>query len=464
MQEENAAKGVNPALEKHWEKIVLAVVIVLAVIFIGTKLSGGGNPAAKKVDAAVADFRRKVELPNTKIEPPKTVPQPKIPAVVAANRGPDWASGERTQFKVIIKEGKAEVLSFRAPAVSLNAPESTPEGVTISWSVAKLEKEPNPKRGDPIALMPPYFYRIERRQKGSEWKLLEAELKGDKDSLSHKSIDDSTEPKTEYEYRVTVGSRDNAFTQKNKSGLTEQVGGPVAVTTQGIWFVDFSNMQTFLESDEPKPGTAYVVIRKHDREHGLVEWRKIQQEGEFLGVIKEGGQEVSKHRTTDKNGKPVIVDFKMGGKIVKITTDKMVPYTYKVCKPKFDKNGIPECSGPEEVKEHYRINEVRYTDEDGKEQAFEQPAGPGKNADKLCPDHGGPPPVKELSPEEKLAKREAEATKMLDEADELWTSDKPAEKKKAQDIYRKLAQSYLDLESLKSRKSQIADRAKQQIK
>src|SRR6185503_15223925 len=160
---------------------------------------------------------------------------------------------------------------------------------------------------------------------------------------------------------------DTAYVAAAKKSLTDKTAGPVATTTPGIWFVTYSNIQTFDDdiNDKVKPGQAYVTIRKYDKTYGLVEWKKIQHEGEDLGVITENGVTDSKHKTVTKDGRSVVVDFKMGGKIKKISSGKLVLYEYQECNRKLDNNQNWVCEGPKKISASYKVNEVLFTDEDG---------------------------------------------------------------------------------------------------
>ena len=466
MQEDGGSKRMSPVLEQHWEKMVLGVVVVLALVYLGTKFSAGSNPAVKGVDAAVLDVAKRKEGRNDKIEAPKTVPEPKLSTPPTANRPPEWTAFERTIFSFNVIRGPGPLpTKFRFPDVKLSAPEVGDDGkVRLSWSLSKIEPDPNQKPPIPVTPKPEtYYYVIERREKGGEWKPIEPQLKSARESERYQ--DGDTKAKTEYEYKVSLGCNDTAYVAAAKKSLTEKSAGPVAATTPGIWFVTYSNIHTSSEDDpNPKPSQAYVTIRKYDKDYGLVEWRKIQHEGEELGVITENGVAVSKHKAVTKDGRSVVVDFKMGGKIKRVTTGKMVMYDYQECTRKLDKDQNWVCEGPKKVSASYKVNEVLFTDEDGKDQAFTTPDGPGPIGDKLCQDHGGAPPPKELTAEERRAQREEEATKLMDQADQLWASEKPEDQKKAQKMYERLLASFVDLESVKPRKSEITARIKKVIK
>jgi hypothetical protein len=318
------------------------------------------------------------------------------------------------------------------PNLLISTIEASPDGVTLSWIV------------DPVDPRASLFYRIERRKKGGTWHTVADDVRSRGEITTY--LDLTIEPKTDYEYRVRLGSTPN--------GLTDKMAGPVSIRSPGLWRFEFSNM---LSDPDAERGQAYVTIRKYDKEHGFVEWRKIQREGDLLGVVKEEGGERTNHRVATKDGKTVFADFKSGARLLKVTTNKLVLYTYMVCRANLNRKGKPECRGPEEVKDHVRVNEAKFTDEDGREQVFQAPAGPEQRMpDVLCPLHRTRPAT-EL--EERIRRREAECLALLDEADELWLSDDVLKRRKAKAIYGKLLTNYLDLMPVRARRAELNDRA-----
>ena len=455
MQDEGGAKKMNPVLEQHWEKLVLGVVVVLAVVFFATRFSGGGDAAVKSVDRASSTLATKKGQANSKSEAPKPIPSHAIAAPVAANRAPDFTVGYKTKYNYEVIEGPAAVpTKFVFPTVALATPAPKADGVELSWTVNEVKIDPADK--SKLVAVPPatFLWKIERQKKGGPWEIRENDLKTDQ----LKFIDSNTDPKTEYSYRLTLGSNDPAWTRLTPGRYSNTVAGPASVTTPGIWLFDFSNMLSFPDEDPPKPGQVYVTIRKFDKKAGWVEWKKIQYEGELLGVTKEGGVEVSEHRVSSaKLGRTVPVDFKSGARIKKITTEKMVVYDYEECQIKRDENGQPVCEGLKPFKGNYKVDEVIYTDEDGKQQTYAKPPSPPTTGNR-CVLHGGAPPPKELSAEEKAAARTKEAETMLDEADKLWATQKAAEQKKAIEIYKRLLENYLNVDAVKVRQGELKDR------
>jgi hypothetical protein len=203
--------------------------------------------------------------------------------------------------------------------------------------------------------------------------------------------DERTVPKTDYEYRVRLGSTDPVFGNANPSRLSDRVGGPFATRTPGIWEFHFSNISAGdEESNPPVPPTVYVKIVKYDPEAGKVEWVRIHQVASPLGFGDENGQVTSIHRVAapKRNGKRIEVDFNSGAKILKIDANKTLAYKIRVCEPKIVGEAM-KCVGPTEKTEHRRVHMVTYLDEEGKQQVFQAEAGSGPLPDRLCEDHGG---------------------------------------------------------------------------
>lgn len=458
MQDEGSAKkGLNPVLEKHWDKIVLAAVGVGFVIFLGGQFASGKNTPAKKVVGAETVFTTKKNAANPTFASPKPPPEIRIANPALAMKAPEWTHSMPTKYIPDIKEPTGTVaVGFFLPKLTLSAPQPTVKGVELRWS---LSGEPDDKiKPAPIKVPPAsFFYRIERRKKGEvKWQVLEPELKG-----NQRYMDRGTTPKTEYEYQVTLGSTDNQWIAKNPTKLSKNVGGPFATSTPGIWEFDFSNFTPAKPDEEPPVlATVYVKIVKHDPEVGRVEWSKIHQDKAPLGF--ENGD--SKHTVfSAEKGRQVPVDFNLGGKILKIEVEKPELYIHKVCNSKINKDGFRECTGPEEKKEFHKVNVVTYTDEEGKQQEFKRETGSGKLADRLCADHGGAPPPKALDPAAIAAAKEKEVEKLLDEADRLWSSEEPAQQKKAQEKYMQLIKAHAESPAVKARRTDINDRVKKKI-
>jgi hypothetical protein len=158
----------------------------------------------------------------------------------------------------------------------------------------------------------------------------------------------------------------------------------------------------------------------------------------------------------------VEVDFNSGAKLVSIEADKLIPYEYKVCEMKPGPGGLV-CAGTETKKDKYRANVIKFIDEEGKPQETQWATSTARMQDNLCPDHGGAPPPKALSPEEVAAEKEKEIEKLLDEADRLWASDKPADQRKAQEKYLKIIKAHENSPAVKARRTEINDRVKKKI-
>ena len=391
MQQEGSAKGTNPVLEKHWEKIVLGVVAVIALVFIGTKFSGGGNSAANALANAETSFKKNRDGGNPTLDDPKIDKKPEVPPPTAAEAVGAWPTGTRPDIQIEGREREAaKALGFHFPKIAMTAPKADFDGVKLSWSLTDPTPDPAIKPA-PIVVNPAtFFFMVERKKEGDEkFMVLEEKIKGD----NFEFIDTKTEPKTGYTYQVTLGTTDPAWNGKNQTAkmLTRQVGGPVPARTLGIWSFTFQNITAGdpdRETDgkpDPKLPTAFVTITKHDPEAGKVSFTKIVKEGETLGLSDDGS---SVHSVfSQKRGKKMSVDFKSGAKITAIFVGKLIPYEYKVCTRVVNAKGELECPGPKTMKDHYKVNQVNYLDEDGAAKTDERPDGPGKIADKLCEDH-----------------------------------------------------------------------------
>jgi hypothetical protein len=251
--------------------------------------------------------------------------------------------------------------------------------------------------------------------------------------------------------------------------MTPSKTNPVSVRTLGVWKFEFSNYQPGDPDHEvngvpaPIPPKVYVSITKFDPDAGMVEWKGIHKQGVALGTADDGS---TAHLVfSAKKGKMVKVDFKSGGKIDRIEVDKMEPYEYKVCDPAVV-GGVLVCKGPKTEKAFVRVNKVLFTDEEGMRQETQTDAGPGRQADRLCPDHGGaapaPPPAPGVDTDKK-GNKDDDAVKMLDQAEELWSSSKQSDKQKAVELYKQLLKSYGDTETVKKSRDRITERSKKKF-
>ena len=467
MQDEGKSKGLSSVLENHWEKLVLGVVVAVALAYVGTRFAGGVNPAVKGINALKERVLKQKASANSSLGSPQPVAPVTTRPVEQANPPHDWVTSSRTKFQWEYVTVETPTATFLLPEVMLNPAEWTDAGVSLSWSVPPVEIPANVK---PVPVKIPeatFLYKIERRKKGEDDKAWQSLV--DKNGLKHgdlRFLDTRTVPKTDYEYRVTLGSNFPAWEAKNKGLFSNKVGGPVAVRTPGIWSVDFSNIQKDPDDDPEKKGKVWVTIVKQDPKYGRVEWKKIQEEGQLLGFSREGDKESSIHAVySAKVGKTVEVDFNFGGKIDQIKVDELVLYNRKVCKMVPGPGGDLKCEGaPQVTRESYKVNEVHYTDEDGKKQVLRKPTGPGPLPDKPCPDHGGDAPPREMTSEEKAKARAEQAEKLVEDANRLWESTKISERKEAQEKYKKLLAAYADTEAVKAHLAEIEKRAKETLK
>ena len=216
------------------------------------------------------------------------------------------------------------------------------------------------------------------------------------------------------------------------------VAAPVA---KPLFEIEFSNLLSFPDEGPPKPGQAYVTIRKNDPDYGWVVWKKIQVEGERLGWVREDGKPTSLHRVfCSKLGKVVKVDFDTKALLKKVTTGKLVIYESRHCP--ILKKAMLKCPGPISVEASYKVDEAIYVTETGTPVVFSKPSGPGPKLDSLCPAHGGMGDLQTWSEEELKAVRAEEAEFLFSEAAEGRLSRNPKLRKQARDAYRRLLKEF----------------------
>ncbi|HKS16620.1 MAG TPA: hypothetical protein VJU16_04855, partial [Planctomycetota bacterium] len=163
---------------------------------------------------------------------------------------------------------------------------------------------------------------------------------------------------------------------------------PPVVVAKPLFELSFSNLLSFPDSDDEKPGMAYVTIRKNDPDCGWVEWKKIQREGERLGWVTEDGKQNSLHRVfSAKLGKMVKLDFDTKATLKRIVTEKLVVYESRQC-PILQKPMV-QCPGPIALKGTYKVDEAVVAWDSGKSERFTKLSGPGPLQDALCSSHGG---------------------------------------------------------------------------
>jgi len=475
MQDDGSAKGMNASLEKHWEKIAVVAVLAVLVVYIGAKAFGEGQGAAKVIIQLKEQVERQKNSDNPTVSGPPGInvgaPAAPTASVPLKNK---WINSHRPPHFVEIVEIKDVELSFLPPDMHLDGTSVEVDGVEITWSVAVLAPEAGVKQ---VPLKPEtLFFIIDRRMKDKNWetqvqlKLKEmVDAKSMKDAKEFKGLkykDGKTLPKSDYEYRITMGSDDNQYRAKVGSGKTARIIGPVAIRTLGLFEFaqNFSNIQgADPDAVPPKDAQVYIKIVKYDPEYGKVEWAGIHKVGDKIGwsTEEDGKTRTSKHLVpTSKRGqRQALVDFDTGAEIKDIKTDQVVVYEYKACQP-----NVNGCTGPTAVKDQYKVNRVQYIDEDKVQQSFEVPSGMGKRADYFCELHGGAAaPVK--SPEEKKAEIEASAQELLEKADKGWKSEKASDKASAQKIYKELLlPPYSDTQVVKAKRSEIETRSKEKLK
>jgi hypothetical protein len=461
MMDEGSAKGLEAAFQKNWEKLAIGVVLVAAVIYLGARFAAGTPAEEAAVVTMVVAVKKAEGDRNSNIPAPSSFKRSSESAQIAPVRPLDFTHCYKTKYEGDYEKVPLAEVAFVIPIVKLESATASFEGVDLVWSLTEVKPD-GLVRGQHVVDPKTFYFQVERRTKDEAWKAIESKLRF-KDNKDMKYRDSKTHPKTDYEYRVTLGSDEKKWTDKNPKGLVSRPSETVAARTSSIFAYKFDNYQRFDEEDPPKPATVYITITKHDPVAGQVEIRYTHTEGDKIGWKKDDKDKpTSKHRVfSNKLRRNVEVDFNSGAVLKKIGVGKIVRYKYKECQRKVGPEG-PTCDGPIEKEDKYFVNEVEYLDEENNLVKDQRPTGAGPRGDQLCEDHGGaPPPVREEKP---AADREQIAEKLLKDADGLWNSAKPSDQKKAQKMYKELLEKYADTEILKFRKAQIDDRAKQAIK
>ena len=305
--------------------MVLGLVALLGIVFIGSQVSGGGNKAVRGLESATAGFKRTKENHTSEVPSPKNDPAPSLSTVQGPESPGPFTVGNKTKFIPDIKKAPPPPTAiFWLPKLTMASPVPTFEGVKLSWTLSGEPPEKTDKAGPYVVPPATFFFTIERQKKGDkDWSILAKEVKGDK----FEYIDEKTVPKTEYSYRVTLGSTDNKFTSRFPGRLSDHVSGPGSVRTLGIWSFEFSNhLPGDPDAEPPIPAEVWVRITKFDPEAGRVEWtrrhmlEKGNKEGTPLGFGDEDGKVSSVHSVTAGKGRPrkVLVDFNSGARIMKM--------------------------------------------------------------------------------------------------------------------------------------------------
>lgn len=461
MQDEGSAKGLEAAFQKNWEKLAIGIVLLGSLVYLGSRFAGAGPTEEAAVTKMEDTVKKAEQTRNEKITAPRPFKQVSDPQAVAPFKPQPFTHCYKTKFTVEGAVVAGPTIDFVIPDVVLNSATPSFDGVSLAWSLTETKPDPT-VRGQHVVEPKTFYFQIERTTKGGSWKIIVPKLRV-KDNKDLKYRDSNTEPKTDYEYRVTLGSDEKKWLDKNKSGLLPRSSAVLAARTPRMYQLTFDNIQKPPEDEGPTKGTAWVTIVKFDPVAGEVSIRFSQTEGDRIGwTTPEGGKPTSIHRVFSKKlGKSVPVDFNTGATIRKILVDQTVGYTYKECQKVATGEGM-ECKGPQPKTDSYKANKVIYEDDEKKEEIVLRPIGLGPRPDQLCEDHGGaPPPPREEKP---AADREDAAKKLLAEAEALWSTEKPSERKKAQKIYKELLDKYSDTEAMKVRKYQAESRVKEAIK
>lgn len=470
MQDTSQAKGMNATLQQHWEKIGLAVAILVAAVVLGLFFSAGDPPEVAGLKKVVADVNRAIAGKNDSMNVEGSGLS--VPADKTADPSPSnkWIASYRTDYSAKLELTKPiQGAALFVPTAQLQAGTPAAEGIVLSWACEFTETPGRRVKVDAVA------WTVERRKGTSgKWEVVadQLEFKDAKGQVRYQDLnwtDTSLEPKTAYSYRVTpIPDSKNTQWIKSKPENREplKASNEVAVTSVGIWRLLFANLAA-RDEDKETPGKAYVTVTKYDPAAGEVSVSKIQNEGEKLGWWPEtaGAEATPEHTVYSKKlGKSVKVNFDSGCVLKKITLGKELKYAYKECNLVPTATGT-ECKGVENKEAKHKVNEVQYLDDEGKMQSF-QINVTAPLPDRLCEAHGGP--KTELTPEEKQAKRAEAAKKLLEEADALWNTKKEKEagkrdKTAAKAKYKELLERYGDLDEISKRKAELETKVKESV-
>jgi len=480
-------KKANPGVDflvNYGEKLALGIavlaLVVCAVLWFGMS---SDDPSLGQVDKGVSSLDREAKTPHPEMTAPNTenwqakAVNPWTTLVASARPADNWsgfivttASGTGVK-NVVIKK-----IPVVVPEVSFLGTEVAIDSITVGWSykdftnqeVQKMARDKD-KKADAAKVT---HFKLEREVNGSgKWEVLNETI----DVKTQSYVDTKIEPKQKYNYRVTAYSTDKTYLERGgtldpETGATPKPTGLVntatgtPVQTLGIWKLTFTNPTK--PQDAPK-GMVYVKIEKFEKGVGKVEKAHIHYDGDLIGTWEEsaGGEPVSKHRVTPKNGRSVEVDFNTGASLQTVNPVKIV-VDVKRCKPKFD-NSTGIKIGCEQIieKRNFDTAQIIYKDDEGVHKVY-VPAP--SSLDQLCEEHGGrkiivAPPVApggdkpeepKVDPKEAARmKKEADAEKLFDEAEKAQEKNKPL----ALQYYNRLMKDFADTEFVSKNKKNIIE-------
>ncbi len=201
----------------------------------------------------------------------------------------------------------------------------------------------------------------------------------------------------------------------------------------------FLEVRSFLDASVPRAPEVLVAITRIDPELGLVQWKGFQVEGDTLGHSQLG----SIHRVfSPKQDQFLDINFDTGAVLEKVVVGRLIPTRFKKC-PDLIPSLRLDCLGPYWVQSLYAVDEISYTDREGRQWTVRIPETMPA-LDDLCCQHGGRRELRRFSDEEE------EAAWLLWQADDNWHSRNPKVRAMARDAYRRLLKEF-SLESAVTR-------------
>jgi hypothetical protein len=472
---EETKSGAKEFLARSGEKLALVVsafaLAAYGVIAFGMKGKDPAVPlqeASRKLRAELDRAHEEKKAPPPEnwqakaISPFATVPGP-------ARAGDAWVASLPTVVEAVgVSKPIVKVKPYKVPSIVLGSVDVQIDHIMVNWSVKDFTREEKLKGGKEFDYGALSHVKLER-EVGGTWEVLAP--RQDIKLTSYK--DTQIAPKTRYRYRATAYSDDKGYLERGKpdaekgaTGVADGAAGVVTsepVTTYGLWKFGFINPFRAANSEK---GQVMVKIEKFEKGVGKVEKSLMQYEGDVIGVAvpQGGGEPTSKFKVSVPGGKVIDVDFNSGATLVQIKPERLT-LDVKKCKPKIGAAGREGC---EEIieKRPFSTTLIVYKDEDGDHKIY-QPALPDLN--EKCTEHGGKPrmttPPKaeaddpnappKLSPaEERRLKREAEAVKLYEMADQALEKGDGAA---ARNHYLKLIKDYAQTDFVSKEKKTIIE-------
>jgi hypothetical protein len=391
MHDEGSAKKLEAEFQKHWERLAIGVVMVAAVVYLGARFAVGNPPEEAAVDEMDRAIQAARDGRNPNIPAPGTFNKSFVSAQIAAFRPSAFTAGPSIDGNPPVERPQPDPIIFVIPTVKLESATPSFEGVDLVWSLTDV-KSGGLARGHHLVDPKTFYFQVERKGKEGPWIVIESQLRF-KENKDLKYRDTHTQPKTEYEYRVTLGADDSKWIVTNPNGLASKPSEIVGAHTPGLFLYKFDNLLRYDDKDLPKSATAYVTITKHDPVAGEVSITYTHSEGQRIGwTIDDNGLWTSIHRVHSiKLNRKVEVDFHSGAVLKKIAPGIPVKYKYQACRIKHTKDG-PICEGTKPTEGTYLVNEAMILEEGNNLVVVRRPSGAGPKSDQLCPGHAGAPP------------------------------------------------------------------------